>query len=91
MGIVALCESGGSVKNCRADRATKISIDMMVAVAILYFTLTCGILTKKLRQYKKMPYEQIQVAVVFYRLQVEPVPRSCWSSWTAVLLVAIQH
>lgn len=68
--VVPYCQGGGIIKNCRADRATKISIDMMVAVAILYFAVTCTILMSKLRQYKKLPYAEIQVAVVFYRLQV---------------------
>ena len=65
-----LCKAGQTRPNCRADRATKISIDLIVAVAILYFALTCYILMYKLRLYKKQPYEEIQVAVVFYRLQV---------------------
>jgi len=58
------------LKSCHSDRTTKISIDMMVAVAIVYFAVTCYILMYKLRQYKRLPYADIQVALVFYRLQV---------------------
>ena len=72
--VVQLCKAGGTLPKCRADRTTKISIDMIVAVAILYFALTCYILMYKLRKYKKQPYEEIQVAVVFYRLQVTMLP-----------------
>lgn len=72
--VVPLCKAGGTVPQCKADRTTKISIDMIVAVAILYFALTCYILIYKLRKYKKQPYEEIQVAVVFYRLQVTMLP-----------------
>ncbi|DBA97089.1 hypothetical protein WJX77_003952 [Trebouxia sp. C0004] len=68
--VVQLCKTGGALPECRADRTTKISIDMIVVVAILYFALTCYILMYKLRQYMKQPYEEIQVAVVFYRLQL---------------------
>lgn len=71
---IQLCKAGGTLPKCRADRTTKISIDMIVAVAILYFALTCYILIYKLRKYKKQPYEEIQVAVVFYRLQVTMLP-----------------
>ena len=72
--VVQLCKAGGTLPKCRADRTTKISIDMIVAVAILYFALTCYILIYKLRKYKRQPYEEIQVAVVFYRLQVTMLP-----------------
>jgi len=72
--VVQLCKAGRTLPKCRADRTTKISIDMIVAVAILYFALTCYILIYKLRKYKKQPYEEIQVAVVFYRLQVTVLP-----------------
>lgn len=43
----------------------------MAAMSILYFALTSYILMYKLRQYKTQPYAEIQVAVVFYRLQVK--------------------
>lgn len=74
---IQLCKTGGTLPKCRADRTTKISIDMIVVVAILYFALTCYILMYKLRKYKKQPYEEIQVAVVFYRLQVTCLASPC--------------
>ncbi len=43
----------------------------MAAMSIIYFVLTGYILMYKLRQYKTQPYAEMQVAVVFYRLQVK--------------------
>ncbi|KAA6426189.1 MAG: hypothetical protein FRX49_04041 [Trebouxia sp. A1-2] len=68
--VPALCKAGGVLSNCRSDQATQISIDLMAAMSILYFALTSYILMYKLRQYKTQPYAEIQVAVVFYRLQL---------------------
>lgn len=45
-------------------------IDVMVALALLYFLITCGILLVKLRALNSLPYDRYQGAIVFYRLQV---------------------
>ena len=47
-----------------------IGIDVMVALALLYFLITCGILLVKLRALNSLPYDRYQGAIVFYRLQV---------------------
>jgi hypothetical protein len=69
--VPALCKAGGVLSDCRSDRATQLSIDLMAAMSIIYFVLTGYILMYKLRQYKTQPYAEMQVAVVFYRLQVK--------------------
>ena len=42
----------------------------MVGMALLYFIATCALIFWKLNRHKKMPYRQIQVGTVFFRLQV---------------------
>ena len=64
------CLLGYQRLNCGADQTTKVAINLIVVVAILYHIATLGILVWKLRSYRAAPYAQIQVAVVFYRLQV---------------------
>ena len=66
---VQLCLSGFD-HICRADNTTKVAIYLLVVAAILYFIATLSILLWKLRTFRTLPYAQIQVAVVFYRLQV---------------------
>lgn len=39
-------------------------------MGIVYFIVTCCILLLKLQAFRKLPYAEVQVAVVFYRLQV---------------------
>lgn len=46
-------------------------INVMVALVLLYFVITCGILLKKLRALNSLPYDRYQGAIVFYRLQVK--------------------
>ena len=45
-------------------------INVMVALVLLYFMITCGVLLKKLRALNSLPYDRYQGAIVFYRLQV---------------------
>lgn len=80
--VAQLCVAGGSQPDCSADRAIKIAIYLTVVVAILCFGATLSILLCKLRAFRELSYAQIQVAVVFYRLQV-----SC----SEVGLVVRQH
>ena len=56
--------------NCGVDRATAISVYIIVAIAILYFAATCVLLLAKLRAYRKMPYTFAQVGLVYNTLQV---------------------
>lgn len=48
-------------------------------MGIVYFIVTCYILLAKLRAFRKLPYAEVQVAVVFYRLQVGQ-PSACQGS-----------
>ena len=65
-----LCLLGQPQPGCGADRQIKVAINLLVVTAVLYFIATLGILLWKLRSYRSLPYAQVQVAVVFYRLQV---------------------
>ena len=56
--------------DCEPDQGTKVAINVLVAATILYFIAILSILLWKLRSFRSLPYAQIQVAVVFYRLQV---------------------
>ena len=72
------CLLGYRRPNCGADQTTKVAINLIVVVAILYHIATLGILVWKLRSYRAAPYAQIQVAVVFYRLQVSATSKVSW-------------
>ncbi|KAL3150131.1 hypothetical protein ABBQ38_013466 [Trebouxia sp. C0009 RCD-2024] len=45
-------------------------INVMVAIVLFYFLITCGILLKKLWALNSLPYDRYQGAIVFYRLQL---------------------
>lgn len=64
------CLSGQHQPDCGADKKIKAAINLIVVAAVLYFVATLGILLWKLRSFRSLPYAQVQVAVVFYRLQV---------------------
>ena len=64
------CLLGKDWPQCRADKTTKVAVNLMVVATILYFIATFSILLWKLRSFRSLPYAQIQVAAVFYRLQV---------------------
>ena len=79
------CLSGNPQPACGAGRQIKAAIDTIVVVAVLYFVATLGILLWKLKSFRSLPYAQVQVAVVFYRLQVGPFFGS--ASFTAFFFV----
>ena len=55
-----------------------IGIDVMVALALAYVLITCGILLTKLRALNSLPYDRYQGAIIFYRLQVfSTMPATC--------------
>ena len=58
---------------CNVDRATRITVDIIVALAMLYFAVTCTLFLAKLRSYRKLPYTFVQVGLVYNTLQVEAV------------------
>ena len=64
------CQRGMDMPGCEPDKGTKVAINVLVAATILYFIAILSILLWKLRSFRSLPYAQIQVAVVFYRLQV---------------------
>lgn len=68
--FVQLCLYGGALPDCGPETVIKDAIYLTVVAAVLYFVLTLSILLYKLRSFREQPYAQIQVAVVFYRLQV---------------------
>lgn len=63
-----LCGDFGANSGCKTPPT--ISIDVMVALALLYFLSICTILLVKLRALNSLPYDRYQGAIVFYRLQV---------------------
>ena len=65
-----LCLSGRPLPGCGAGGQIKVAINFIVVTAVLYFIATLSILLWKLRSFRSLPYAQVQVAVVFYRLQV---------------------
>ena len=65
-----LCGEFGANVGCNSPRVMAIGIDVMVALALMYFLITCGILLVKLRSLNSLPYDRYQGAIVFYRLQV---------------------
>ena len=54
------------------DRATAITVDIIVALSVLYFAVTYVMLLTKLRGYRKLPYTFVQVGLVYNTLQVSP-------------------
>ena len=58
---------------CSLDRATQITVDIIVAFAVLYFAVTCVLLLSKPRSYRKLPYTFVQVGLVYNTLQVDCV------------------
>lgn len=65
-----VCLSGVVVPSCLPSKETTTAIYCTSAMGIVYFAVTCYILLYKLREFRKLPYAEVQVAVVFYRLQV---------------------
>lgn len=65
-----LCDDFGGVYGCVAPKSMAVGVGTMVALALLYFVVTCGILFVKLRALNSLPYDRYQGAIVFYRLQV---------------------
>ena len=66
------CNGGGfngQGARCNVDRATQITVDVIVALAVLYFVVTCILLLSKLRSYRKLPYTFVQVGLVYNTLQ----------------------
>ena len=75
-GAEAWCTGIDQVWECIPRLATKLSVDLVVAISLTYFAITCSILLYKMRFLNALPYDRLQGEVVFYRLQV---------SFTAVL------
>lgn len=69
-----------STVSCSVDRATNITVDIIVALAILYFAVTYALLLYKLRGYRRLPYTFVQVGIVYNTLQVSTAsnPGNCW-------------
>ena len=61
------------ISPCNVDHATQITVDIIVAFAVLYFAVTCVLLLSKLRSYRKLPYTFVQVGLVYNTLQVNCV------------------
>ncbi|KAL0042227.1 hypothetical protein WJX77_006708 [Trebouxia sp. C0004] len=55
---------------CGVDRATSITVDFIVALALLYFLVTYILLALKLKGYRKQPYASVQVGLVYNTLQL---------------------
>ena len=68
---------------CGVDRATAITVYIIVAIAILYFGLTCILLLARLRGYRNMPYTFAQVGLVYNTLQVDTVASMTFMTVTA--------
>ena len=65
------CQQGLLVhRTCATDREARIATFLTVAFSLLYFGITCSILVFKLKWFQSQPYIKVQVAFVFYRLQV---------------------
>ncbi|KAL3155626.1 hypothetical protein ABBQ38_010824 [Trebouxia sp. C0009 RCD-2024] len=65
-----LCGDFGASLGCRTPARMANGINVMVAIVLFYFVITCGILLKKLRALNSLPYDRYQGAIVFYRLQL---------------------
>lgn len=65
-----LCGDFGADSSCLTPVKMANGINVMVALVLLYFVVTCGVLLKKLRALNSLPYDRYQGAIVFYRLQV---------------------
>ncbi|DBA92558.1 TPA: hypothetical protein ACH3X1_002782 [Trebouxia sp. C0004] len=55
--------------NCEPDLLTRVTIDVTVGIAMVYFAATCTLLLQKLSRHKKLSYRQLQVGTVFTKLQ----------------------
>lgn len=73
-----VCDSGQTSNDCEPDPATRITIFCSCAFAIVYFIVICYILAARLREYRTLPYSEVQVAIVFYRLQVATTVCLSW-------------
>ena len=71
------CRAGGVMDSCGADRVTQTFIECGTAVAMLYFVIICAMLVYKLRVFNGLPYDKIQAAIVFYRVQVLFLTHGC--------------
>ena len=63
---------------CGEDRVVDLIVDLIIALALLYFAITYILLLLKLKGYKKQNYTFVQVGLVYNTLQVSlNVPLSC--------------
>lgn len=63
---------------CGQDRVVDLIVDLIIALALLYFAITYILLLLKLKGYKKQNYTFVQVGLVYNTLQVSlTVPLSC--------------
>ncbi|DBA85888.1 TPA: hypothetical protein ACH3X1_005433 [Trebouxia sp. C0004] len=71
-GGPAPCENSGdpAPNTCGVDRATAITVDIIVASAVLYFVITYALLLSKLKGYRRKPYTSVQVGLVYNTLQL---------------------
>ena len=56
---------------------TRVCIDVMVGIAVVYFAIICALLMLKLSAHRKVAYRRIQVGTVFFRLQVSSQDQNC--------------
>ena len=63
-------KSGVYVDNCEPDLLTRVTIDVTVGIALVYFAATCALLLWKLNSHKKLSYRRIQVGNSFFKMQV---------------------
>ena len=59
-----------SETRCEVDHITTIFVDLVIALALLYFVITYILLLVKLKGYRKQPYTFVQVGLVYNTLQV---------------------
>ena len=68
--LVQAFKSGVFVDNCEPDLLTRVTIDVTVGIALVYFAATCALLLWKLSSHKKLSYRRIQVGNAFFKMQV---------------------
>ena len=67
---MAAFQRGAILDSCQPDLLTRVSVDVTVGLALVYFAVTCALILVKLNMHKKFSYRMIQMGTVFFRLQV---------------------
>ena len=68
--VAQSCLQGGILPECAVVKVIQTAIYVYLSVALLIFVITLGVLHYKLRVFHGMVYSEVQVGLVFYRLQV---------------------